>query len=59
MCFIIRMLRKIEDVDLVLHGCDLDSAFPAIVYKCFFNKKTKVIFDVFDWFSATLYNQSC
>lgn len=39
------------------HGCDLDSAFPAVMYKILFNRKSKVLFDVFDWFSATLYNQ--
>lgn len=41
----------------VVHGCDIDSAFPAVMYKILTNRKSKVIFDVFDWFSATLYNQ--
>lgn len=41
----------------VIHGCDLDSVFPAIMYKKFVNNKCKVIFDVFDWFSDTLANQ--
>ena len=40
-----------------IHGCDLDSAFPAVMYKIFRNRRVKVLFDVFDWFSATLYNQ--
>lgn len=40
-----------------VHGCDIDSAFPAVMYKILVNRKTKVLFDVFDWFSATLYNQ--
>ena len=31
----------------VVHVCDLDSFFPAFFYR-FFNRKTKVIFDVFD-----------
>lgn len=42
----------------IIHGCDLDSTFPAIVYKMLVNKSSHIIFDVFDWFSATLYNQS-
>ena len=57
MLFVIKTLIRIKPKDAVLHGCDLDSAFPAVVYKLLFNKKTRVIFDVFDWFSATLYNQ--
>ena len=41
----------------VIHGCDLDSAFPAVLYKLLFRRKVKIIFDIFDWFSATLWNQ--
>lgn len=52
-CFI--QIRKIKPS--FIHGCDLDSAFPAVMYKVLCNRKTKVLFDVFDWFSATLYNQ--
>ncbi len=40
-----------------IHGCDLDSTFPAVMYKALLSRKTKVLFDIFDWFSATLYNQ--
>ena len=40
-----------------IHACDLDCAFPAAIYKCFY-PNTVLIFDVFDWFSATLYNQA-
>lgn len=46
--------RKIKTI----HACDLDCAFPACVYKTFFNRKANIIFDVFDWYSATLYNQN-
>lgn len=57
MLFVLRTLRQFKADGLVLHGCDVDSAFPGAVFKLF-NKKVKLIFDVFDWFSATLYNQN-
>ncbi len=57
MQFVIKTLRAMRLKDVTLHGCDLDAAFPAAVYKVFINHKARVIFDVFDWFSATLYNQ--
>lgn len=41
-----------------IHGCDLDSVFPAIIYKMFICKKVRIIFDVFDWYSDTLAGQS-
>ena len=41
----------------VIHGCDLDSVFPAIMYKILGHPKTKIIFDVFDWYSDTLAGQ--
>jgi len=56
MFFVLRQLRKLDKEHVVLHGCDIDSAFPAACYKLF-NHKAKLLFDVFDWFSATLYNQ--
>lgn len=42
----------------VIHAFDLDTAFPACIYKVLFAKKVKVIFDVCDWFSANLHNQN-
>lgn len=56
MWFVYRQLCKIKPKNAIIHGCDVDSAFPAACYKCF-HLKNKLIFDVFDWFSATLYNQ--
>lgn len=56
MSYVYKQLRKIKPQNAILHGCDLDSAFPAACYKLF-HSKNKLIFDVFDWFSATLYNQ--
>lgn len=56
--FVIKQLLKMKKQIRTLHGCDLDGVFPAIVYKLLTLKKDKVIFDVFDWFSDTLSNQS-
>ena len=56
MIFVLKQLFRLQDKDLILHGCDVDSAFPAACYKVF-HKKAKLIFDVFDWFSATLFDQ--
>ena len=58
MWFLLKTLKKTGKKGMVIHACDLDSAFPAAVYKKFFNKSAIVIFDVFDWFSATLHNQN-
>ena len=55
MWFCYRQISKIKPA--FIHGCDLDSAFPAAMYKVIRNHKAKLLFDVFDWFSATLYNQ--
>lgn len=43
--------------DLKIHACDLDAAFPVAVYKMLSRRKNKLVFDVFDWISDTLYNQ--
>ena len=56
MCFVFKQLLKIGKGNVVLHGCDIDSAFPAACYKLI-NPRAKLLFDVFDWFSATLFNQ--
>lgn len=56
MLFVLKHLLKFGRKDVVLHGCDIDSAFPAAIYKLY-NRKAQLIFDIFDWFSATLYDQ--
>lgn len=56
MKFVYLELRRIRQKSVSLHGCDLDSAFPAAVYKLF-HPNYNLIFDIFDWFSATLYDQ--
>lgn len=57
MWFVYKSLIKNASRKAVLHGCDVDSAFPAACYKLT-HHSTKLIFDVFDWFSHTLVKQS-
>ena len=52
--FIIRTLCAMKEKPTFIHACDLDTAFPAAIYKAFFNKKAFLLFDVFDWMSHTL-----
>lgn len=52
--FIIRTLCTMKTKPTFIHACDLDTAFPAAIYKAFFNKKLYLLFDVFDWMSHTL-----
>jgi glycosyltransferase involved in cell wall biosynthesis len=53
--FIIKYLFHNRNIFHVIHACDLDAAFPTSVFKFLFRRKVKVIFDVFDWYSATFY----
>lgn len=57
MNYVVNCLRKLNYKDVVIHACDIDSAFPAAVYKSFFNNRARIIFDVFDWFSASMNDQ--
>lgn len=56
MLFIIRTLFSFKE-NLTIHACDIDAAFPAVIYKMFSKRKNYVLFDIFDWISDTLYNQ--
>lgn len=56
--FVLKQLLRMKKEITVIHGCDLDSVFPAVIFKFITRKKITIIFDVFDWFSDTLYNQS-
>lgn len=49
--FVYRYLKKHNDVTTI-HACDLNSAFPAAVFKTFHKRNVKLIFDACDWFSA-------
>ena len=55
MLFVFRYLKKKESVSFV-HACDLNSAFPAAIYKKFFSRDVILIFDSCDWFSANFSN---
>lgn len=57
MFFLLKILMKNRGQITAIHACDLDTAFPACVFKMFLKRNVIVIFDIFDWFSATLYNQ--
>ena len=53
MQFIFRyLLKKKKDVTTI-HACDIDCAFPASLYKLI-HRNAKVVFDVFDWYSADI-----
>ena len=58
MRYVLRQLRQIPKGKVFLHCCDLDAAFPAAIYKKFFNRDAFILFDVFDWFSASMSNQN-
>ena len=55
MSFVVNTLKSFKQ-SLKIHACDLDAAFPAVVFKRISKKPQYVLFDVFDWFSDTLYN---
>ena len=46
--FLIRKLICLRKKYRVIHACDFDTIFPAILLKIFFRKK--VIYDIFDWY---------
>lgn len=51
MLYVYRYLKKHKDVTTI-HACDLNSAFPAAVFKTLHKKRVTLIFDACDWFSA-------
>ena len=55
MLFVFKYLLSHRDVSFI-HACDLNSAFPAAIFKRFCSKKTVLIFDSCDWFSANFAN---
>jgi glycosyltransferase involved in cell wall biosynthesis len=56
MIFVFRSLFKLRSDVKIVHACDLDAAFPVVIYKIFVDRQLKVVFDVFDWYSDTLYD---
>lgn len=53
MKFVFSTLRKETGITSI-HACDLNSAFPAAIFKRWINKDIRLIFDSCDWFSASL-----
>lgn len=51
MMFVYRYLKRYKDVTTI-HACDLNSAFPAALFKSLHKRKVTLIFDACDWFSA-------
>ena len=51
MIFVYRYLKAHKEVTTI-HACDLNSAFPATLFKLLHKKTTVLIFDACDWFSA-------
>lgn len=51
MLFVYRYLKLHKDVTTI-HACDLNSAFPAAVFKALHKRNVTLIFDACDWFSA-------
>lgn len=54
MWFVYKYIKNHPETTTV-HACDLNSAFPAAMYKRFHNKNLVVIFDACDWFSANFH----
>lgn len=48
--YLIKVLHK--EKPTFIHACDLDTSFPAALYKSIFNKKCYLLFDAFDWVSS-------
>lgn len=51
MLFVYRYLKRHKDVTTI-HACDLNSAFPAALFKALHKSDVTLIFDACDWFSA-------
>lgn len=56
MRFVYRYLKKNREVSTI-HACDLNSAFPAAVFKSLHKRDVRLIFDACDWFSANFYSK--
>lgn len=53
MRFVYKYLKEHKDNVTTIHACDLDVAFPAVLFKRRYNKDVRIIFDVCDWMSAS------
>lgn len=55
MLFVYKYLKQHKDVTTI-HACDLNSAFPAAVFKALHKRDVTLLFDACDWFSANFSN---
>lgn len=55
MMFVYKYIKQNPEATTI-HACDLNSAFPAALYKRINKNKPVVIFDACDWFSANFYS---
>jgi len=51
MLFVYKYLKLHSDVSTI-HACDLNSAFPAAIFKVLHKRSVSLIFDACDWYSA-------
>lgn len=56
MWFVFKYLKQHKEVTTI-HACDLNSAFPAAIFKLLHKKEVTLIFDACDWFSANFASQ--
>jgi len=59
MAFVVKTLKSLHLKGFAIHACDLDAVYPAVIYNKIVSRsrKARILFDVFDWFSATLFEQ--
>lgn len=51
--FVYQYLKVHRDEVTTVHACDLDVAFPAVLFKQKYKKNLNIVFDVCDWNSAS------
>lgn len=51
--FVYKYIKSKQSEVTTVHACDLDVAFPSVLFKIFHKKDLNVIFDVCDWNSAS------
>lgn len=51
--FVYNYIKSKKDIVTTIHACDLDVAFPSVLFKILHKKSLNIIFDVCDWNSAS------
>lgn len=57
MLFLVKTFYRYRKDIKTIHAFDLDTAYPATLFKFLFHCKIKIIFDVCDWFSSNFDNE--